>query len=60
MTKEVAFEPLNGPEDDRINGQIDEAYRAKYAGSPYLKPMIGKRARSATVRILPRAVGLKT
>ncbi len=60
MTKEVAFEPLNGPEDDRVNGQIDEAYRAKYAGSPYLKPMIGKRARSATVRILPRAVGLKT
>jgi hypothetical protein len=53
MTKEVAFEPLNGPEYDGVNGEIDEAYRAKYGGSPYLKPMIGKRARSATVRALP-------
>jgi hypothetical protein len=60
MTKEVAFELLNGPEDDRVNAQIDEAYRVKYGGSPYLKPMIGKRARSATVRIMPSAVGLKT
>jgi len=28
MTKEVAFEPLNGPEYDGVNGEIDEAYRA--------------------------------
>ncbi len=50
MTKEVTFEPVDGP----INDRIDEAYRAKYHGSPYLKPMIGKRARSATIRIMPR------
>jgi hypothetical protein len=50
MTKEVAFEPVDGP----INEQIDDAYRTKYKGSPYLKPMIGKRARSATIRIVPR------
>ena len=50
MTKEVAFEPVSGP----INDSIDDAYRAKYAGSPYLKPMIGARARSATVRVIPR------
>ncbi len=50
MTKEVIFEPADGP----INNQIDVAYRAKYGGSPYLTPMIGKRARSATVRVLPR------
>jgi hypothetical protein len=50
MTKEVAFEPVDGT----INERIDEAYRAKYKGSPYLKPMIGSRARSATVKILPR------
>jgi hypothetical protein len=50
MTKEVTFEPVDGP----INERIDDAYRAKYAGSPYLDPMIGKRARSATVRIMPR------
>jgi hypothetical protein len=50
MTKEVAFESVDGP----INGRIDDAYRAKYRGSPYLRPMIGARARSATVRITPR------
>jgi hypothetical protein len=50
MTKEVAFEPVD---DDRVNDEIDEAYRAKYRGSAYLKPMIGKRARSATVKIVP-------
>jgi len=50
MTKEVAFEPVDGP----INDLIDEAYRAKYKGSPYLNPMIGARARSATVKVAPR------
>jgi hypothetical protein len=50
MTKDVVFEPVEGP----INDRIDDAYRAKYAGSPYLKPMIGTRARSATVRVVPR------
>ncbi|HTB97694.1 MAG TPA: DUF2255 family protein [Terracidiphilus sp.] len=50
ITKEVTFEPVDGP----INDRIDEAYRAKYKSSPYLKPMIGGRARSATVRIMPR------
>jgi hypothetical protein len=50
MTKEVAFEPTNGP----INDRIDDAYRAKYRGSPYLSPMIGPRARAATVKVMPR------
>jgi len=49
MTREVAFEPAEGA----INKQIDDAYRAKYQDSPYLKPMIGKRARSATIRVTP-------
>ena len=49
MTKEVVFEPVDGPND-----RIDAAYRAKYRSSPYLKPMISTRARSATVRIMPR------
>src|SRR5690349_8482633 len=53
MTKEVAFEPLDELRDGGLNDQIDEAYRAKYGGSTYLKPMIGKRARLATVRIWP-------
>jgi hypothetical protein len=50
MTKEVSFEPVSGEIQDRI----DEAYKAKYSRSPYLKPMIGAKARAATVRILPR------
>ena len=50
MTREVTFEQ----EEEPINDRVDEAYRAKYSDSPYLKPMIGKRARAATVRIMPR------
>jgi hypothetical protein len=50
MTKEVTFEPVEGP----INDRVDEAYRAKYPRSPYLTPMTGARARSATVKVLPR------
>ncbi|HTW45318.1 MAG TPA: DUF2255 family protein [Acidobacteriaceae bacterium] len=55
LTIEVSFEPLDGPVDGPINDRIDEAYRAKYSNSPYLAPMIGARARSATVKISPRA-----
>lgn len=51
MTKEVAFEAVD---DGAMNDRIDAAYRAKYAKSPYLKPMIGARARAATIRIVPR------
>ncbi|MEJ2007635.1 MAG: DUF2255 family protein [Acidobacteriota bacterium] len=50
MTKEVTFEPIDGP----INDLVDDAYRAKYRGSPYLSPMISAQARSATVRVMPR------
>src|SRR5437868_14809487 len=34
MTKDVAFEPVQGS----INDRIDDAYAAKYSSSPYLKP----------------------
>jgi hypothetical protein len=50
MTKEVTFAPVEGS----INARIDDAYRAKYRGSPYLNSMIGVRARSATVKLTPR------
>ncbi|MGH9871864.1 MAG: DUF2255 family protein [Pyrinomonadaceae bacterium] len=50
MTKEVGFEPAEGP----INDRIDDAYRTKYKGSPYLPPMISARARSATIKVMPR------
>jgi hypothetical protein len=51
MAREVTFEPVDG----KINDRIDDAYRTKYKGSPYLRPMIGARARSATVKVTPRA-----
>jgi hypothetical protein len=50
MTREVIFDPIDG----KINDRIDDAYRTKYKGSPYLSPMIGARARSATVKVTPR------
>ena len=50
VTKDVSFERIDG----LVNDRIDDAYRAKYKSSPYLGPMIGARARSATVKINPR------
>jgi len=50
LTKEVTFEAVEGP----TNEAIDQAYRAKYHQSPYLSPMIGESARSATVKVVPR------
>ena len=50
ITKDVSFEAVQGP----INDRIDDAYRAKYKGSQYLSPMIGARARGATVKVIPR------
>lgn len=49
IVKEVTFESVDSP----INDLIDDAYRTKYKGSPYLEPMIGARARGATVKVLP-------
>ena len=50
MVMEVVFEAVPGD----INREIDEAYRKKYKGSPYLAHMIGEKSRAATVRIYPR------
>jgi hypothetical protein len=50
MTKEVSFEAVDGA----INERIDDAYRHKYRASPYLAPMIGPRARAASVRVTPK------
>jgi hypothetical protein len=49
MERNVAFVRA----DDVLASQIDEAYQAKYGSSPYLGAMIGKKARAATVMILP-------
>jgi hypothetical protein len=49
---DVTFEPISGS----VNDAIDEAYRAKYQASPYLRPMISNQARNATVKVTPRDV----
>ena len=49
-TTDVVFEQVVC----KINDYIDEAYRTKYASSPYLKPMIDDRTRATTVRISPK------
>jgi hypothetical protein len=50
MICDVHFEPVDRP----LVYRVEDAYRAKYAGSSYLNDMIGERARAATLRITPR------
>jgi hypothetical protein len=45
VTKDVMFAPASG----ELKDAIDAAYRAKYTSSPYLRPMIGDKARPATM-----------
>jgi len=47
LERQVRFELVEGT----INNQIDEAYRKKYATSPYLNSMISDRAKAATVKV---------
>lgn len=49
---EVRFAAASG--DVALDQKIDQAYQTKYAGSPYLAPMLQSGPQSATVRILPR------
>ena len=50
LTVEVTFEAVMEAANDRI----DDAYRTKYKGSPYLNAMVGTRARAATIKVIPR------
>ena len=47
---EVSFLPVTGA----VNSEVDDVYRKKYAGSPYLNSMISERARTATMKIEAR------
>lgn len=51
VVKNVIFTPV---QDAELNDRIDDAYRAKYTGSPYLAPMLTERVRAASVRVDPR------
>ncbi|MHA6523383.1 DUF2255 family protein [Tessaracoccus sp. G1721] len=48
---EVEFTPI---EDRQLNDRIDAAYNEKYAGSPYLPPMVAAGPKAATVEVIPR------
>lgn len=48
---EVEFAPVDDPE---LGARIDAAYETKYAGSPYLPPMVAAGPQAATVEITPR------
>ena len=50
LDRPVAFVLVD---DAALGDRIDEAYRVKYAGSPYLPPMVTARTRAATVRVDP-------
>ncbi|MCF1422915.1 DUF2255 family protein [Mangrovimonas futianensis] len=47
LERAVKFEPVSGA----VNDQIDEAYKLKYSGSPYLGSMISERSKAATVKV---------
>ncbi|MEU9456691.1 DUF2255 family protein [Streptomyces sp. NPDC048277] len=46
---EVTFAPA----DDSVLNAVDDAYRTKYAPSPYVEPMLRSEPRSTTIRIRP-------
>lgn len=49
----MKFETVSA--DDEFNEKINQAYKDKYGGSPYLAPMIKEGPISATVKILPES-----
>lgn len=49
---EVEFAAIT---DATLNEQIDSAYEAKYADSPYLPPMVAAGPKAATVEVVPRS-----
>src|SRR4051812_48826106 len=52
MTKEVRFESVDGA----MNNRIDDGYRAKYADSPYLKPICLAECSVVEIRFTERVV----
>ncbi|WP_261809340.1 DUF2255 family protein [Levilactobacillus humaensis] len=48
---DVAYVPVTT--DDQLTAAISQAYETKYAGSPYLPPMVAAGPISATVRLDP-------
>lgn len=49
MEKKVRYIAVD---DDGLNTKIDEAYKTKYKGSPYLQWMINDQTKAATIHII--------
>ena len=56
VEKDVTFVEETDP---GMHDQIDAAYRTKYRryGARYIDPMVAPRARAATLKLVPRAIG---
>jgi hypothetical protein len=50
MTKDVAFEPVKGAINDRVN----DAYMEKYKGNSYLNSMINDQTCATTLKVIPK------
>lgn len=55
LTIDVTFEAVIDP---KVNQNIDEEYKSKYSGSPYLPPMINNRTRESTIKISVLKTGM--
>lgn len=51
ITKDVDFEFIDDP---MIDTKVNEAYKQKYADSPYVDGLLGEPMQSTTVKLVPR------
>ncbi len=58
ISKDVTFVEVDA--DDKINDPIDAAYRSKYRryAENIIGSVVNKQARSATIKLIPRAAGV--
>jgi hypothetical protein len=54
VDKDVTF--ADADSDARLNDALDAGYRSKYRSYPieYVEPVVNKRARSSTIKLVPR------
>ncbi|WP_405585762.1 DUF2255 family protein [Streptomyces sp. NBC_01190] len=45
---------IDNVDDETTVGKVDDAYRAKFAGSPYLSDLLAPEIRALTMRLTPR------
>jgi hypothetical protein len=55
-----AFEVEFAKADTALRGRVDDAFREKYSGSPYLPPMLDAGPSAATIEIIPVSTVART